>query len=440
MPVKWEKLENNKFKLEIEVPFSEVDNALARAYRKVVAKINLPGFRKGKIPRQVLEMRFGPEILHEDALEILLPHAYHQAIMEADLEPIDEPEIECHQLESGKPLLFEAVVEVIPEVALGPYKGVEVEQEKTEVTDKDVEIFLDNLREQQARLITVPEGTAGKGDLVIIDFTGFVGGEPFEGGEAENYSLELGSGSLVEGFEEQLEGATPGEQREINVKFPDDYHRENLAGKPATFKVKVNEIKRKQLPELDDDFVKETGEFENLEELREDIRKRLEEAARKESRQKLENDLILKISEAAKLELPPVLVDRELDKLMNEMDQFLRYQGLTLDKFVEMSGKTWEEIREQKKPEAERRTKSALVLKAIAKQEGICVEDPELDQKIEEIAKVYNDKPERVKELFAKQGRLQIFKNEIKLTKTIDLLVKEAQIKIVDKPSEKDDQ
>lgn len=438
MPAKWEKLESNKIKLEIEVPSPEVDTALARAYRKVVSKVNLPGFRKGKIPRRILEMRFGPEILYDDALEMLVPDAYRRAIKEADLEPIDEPEIECHQLGSGKPLLFEAVVEVMPEVVLGQYKGVEVEQEEVEVTDGQVDRFLEDLREQQARLVTVPEGTAEKGDLLIIDFEGFIEGEPFEGGEAENYSLELGSGSFIEGFEEQLEGAASGEQREVSVKFPDDYYQEELAGKQATFKVTVNEIKRKQLPELDDEFGKEIGDFENLEELKADIRQRLEKSARERSERKLEDDLIQKISEAAQVELPEVLAERQLNDMMNDLEQFLRYQGLTLDKYVELSGKTVEEIRQQKRPEAEKKAKSSVVLKAIIKQEGISVEDPELDQKIEEIARAYNDQPERVKELFTKQGRLQIIKEEIKLKKVIDLLLKEAQVKIVIKPSEED--
>ena len=224
MPVKWGP-RNNKVKLEIEVPSPKVDTALARAYRQVVAKVNLPGFRKGKIPRQVLEMRFGPEILHNDALDILIPDAYSQAIKEADLEPIDEPEIECHQLETGKPLLFEAVVEVMPEVVLGPYKGIEVEQEKVDITAEQVDRFLENLREQQARLITVAGGTAEKGDLVIIDFVGLIEGEPFEGGKAENYSLELGSGTFVGAFEDQLVGALVGEERKVSVNYPDDYYR-----------------------------------------------------------------------------------------------------------------------------------------------------------------------------------------------------------------------
>lgn len=438
MPAKWEKLESNKIKLEIEVPSPEVDTALGRAYRKVVSKINLPGFRKGKIPRRILEMRFGPEILHDDALEMLIPVAYKQAIKEAELEPIDEPKIECRQLEEGKPLLFEAVVEVVPEVILGPYKGIEVEQEEIEITAEQVEKSLEDLREQQARLVTLPEGTSEKGDLVIIDFEGSIEGEPFEGGKAENYSLELGSRSFIEGFEKQLEGAVTGEQREVSVKYPDDYYQEKLAGKEALFQVTVKEIKRKQLPELDDEFGKEIGDFENLEELRADVWKRLENSAREQSHQKLENELILKISERAQVELPEVLVERELDKMMDELEQFLRYQGLTLDKFMEASDTTMEELRQQKKPDAEKRCKSALVLKAIIKQEGIFAEDPEIDQRIEEIARAYDDKPERIKELFEKQGRLQMMREEIKIKKAIELLLKEAQVKTVVKPLEED--
>ncbi|HHX87165.1 MAG TPA: trigger factor [Firmicutes bacterium] len=436
MPVKWEKLDKNKVKFEIEVPSPEVDTALARAYRKVVQKVKLPGFRKGKIPRRILEMRFGPEILYDDALEILVPDAYRRAIKEADLEPIDEPEIECHQLESGKPFLFEAVVEVMPEVVLGQYKGVEVEQEEVEVTAEHVDKFLEGLREQHARLVTVPEGegAAGKGDMVIIDFKGFIDGQPFEGGEAENYSLELGSQSFIGDFEEQLEGAIPGEQREVSVKFPDNYMRDELAGKQALFEVTVNEIKRKQLPELNDEFGKEIGDFENLEELKADIRQRLEKTAQEQSERKLEDDLIRKISESAQVELPELLVERQVDRMMNDLEQYLRYQGLTLDKYAEFADKTVEEIRQEKRPEAELRARSAVVLEAIVKEEGIAVEDHELDRKIEEIARTYSDEPERVKELFKKQGRLQLLEEEIKLKKAINLLLSEAQVSTV-KPS-----
>ena len=439
MPVKWEKLESNKIKLEIEVPSPEVDSALARAYRKVVPKVSLPGFRKGKIPRRILEARFGPEVLHEDALEILVPEAYRQAIGEAGLKPIDEPKIECQPLESGQPLLFEAIVEVMPEVELGPYKGVQVEQVETVVTGEQIESKLEELREQQARLVTVSDGAAAeKGDMVILDFEGFIDGEPFEGGEAENYSLELGSGSFIKGFEEQLEGAVTGEKREVKVNFPDDYPREGLAGKEALFKVTVNEIKRKQLPELDDDFGKEIGEYENLEELKADIRKDLEETAAEQSRQKLEADIIEKVSEASKLELPELLVERRLDDMMNDMAQMLRYQGLSLEKFAELSGKSMEEIREQNRAEAEKRARASVVLQAIAKKEGISVEEAELDQKIEEIAQAYQEKPERIKELFSKQGRLQVIEEEIKLKKTIALLVGEAKVKVVSPPADGD--
>ena len=286
------------------------------------------------------------------------------------------------------------------------------------------------MREQHARLVAVPEGSvAENGDLVIIDFTGYLDGEPFPEGEAENYSLELGSGTFIPGFEEQLVGAAEGEEREVKVKYPDDYSKKELAGKEALFKVKVKQIKRKELPEFNDDFVKEISECDTVEEFRSFARKRMEESARERARRKLEEDLIRKVADASQVELPRVLVERQLDRIMGEMEQYLRFQGLNLEKYAELTGKSVEELREENKEEAERRTKANLVLDAIIKKEGIDVEESELDDKIAEIAKLYQDKPERVKEVFEKQGRLALLKEEIRMRKVIDLLVNEAKIK-----------
>lgn len=430
MAVKWERIDNTKVKMEIEVEAPEVDIALARAYREVVKKINLPGFRKGKVPRRVLEARFGPEILYEKAAEIMVPAAYEKAIAEAQLEPITQPEFELVQLKKGEPFLFNVQVEVLPPVELGEYRGVEVEEEKVEITEDKIDKHIEFLREQHARLVAVPEGSvAENGDLVIIDFTGYLDGEPFPEGEAENYSLELGSGTFIPGFEEQLVGAAEGEEREVKVKYPDDYSKKELAGKEALFKVKVKQIKRKELPEFNDDFVKEISECDTVEEFRSFARKRMEESARERARRKLEEDLIRKVADVSQVELPRVLVERQLDRIMGEMEQYLRFQGLNLEKYAELTGKSVEELREENKEEAERRTKANLVLDAIIKKEGIDVEESELDDKIAEIAKLYQDKPERVKEVFEKQGRLALLKEEIRMRKVIDLLVNEAKIK-----------
>lgn len=432
---RWEKIENNKVKLEIEVAAPEVDTALARAYRKVVRKINLPGFRKGKVPRRILESRFGPEILHEEALEFLLPPAYAQALEEAGVEPISQPEFDLKQLGEGKPLLFHAVVEVLPPVELGEYKGIAVEREKVDITDEAVERYLQALREQHARLVPLEGEAAAAGDLVLIDFQGFIDGEPFPEGEAENYSLELGSNTFIPGFEEQLIGAAADTEREIKVKYPDDYRKAELAGKEALFKVKVRQVKRKQLPELDDDFVKEVSERETLAEFKDEVRARLEKNAQERARVRLEETLIEKLSDASRVELPETLVERQIDRMIGDMDQYLRYQGLTLEKFAEMSGQSIEEIRAARREEAEKRTKANLVLDAVVKKEGIDVADSEIEEKILSLAEQYGSDPGHAREILEKQGRITLLKEEIRMRKVIDLLVREAKITETNEPA-----
>jgi trigger factor len=433
-----ERLENNKVKLAIEVAAPDVDTALAKAYRKVVGKINLPGFRKGKVPRRILESRFGPEILHEEALELLVPGAYEAALEEADVDPIGNPEFELIQIEESKPLIFNTVIEVLPPVELGEYRGLEAEQEEVEVDDIQLDHHLYMLREQNARLVPREEGAVKKGDIVLIDFKGYVDGELFEGGEAEDYSLEIGSNSFIPGFEDQLIGVLLDEENDINVKFPDNYRKEDIAGKEAHFKVKVKQIKEKQLPELDDEFVKEVSEFDTLEEMKEDLRVKLLKNAEDNSLAKLEETLIEKITAAAKVEPPKILVDRQIDRMIGDLENYLRYQGLGLDKFLELSGKNTEEIREERREEAEKRAKANLALDAIAKKEGIVAGESELKVKIEEIATTYNDDPERIREILEKQGRIPVMQEEIRIRKVIDLIVEEAVIKKV-KPKKKEE-
>lgn len=433
---KVEKMEGNKVKLEIEVAAPDVDTALAKSYRQVVKKVNLPGFRKGKVPRRILESRFGPEILHEDALEMLVPDAYEAALEEADLDPINNPEFDLVQIEESKPLLFNAIIEVLPPVELGEYRGLEVDQEKAEVDDIQIDHHLYMLREQNARLVPREEGPVNKGDLVQIDFKGYVDGELFEGGEAEDYSLEIGSGSFIPGFEDQLIGAVQDEEKEIKVTFPASYRKEDIAGKEATFKVVVKQIKEKQLPELDDEFVKEVSEFETLAEMKDDLREKLLKTAEDQSKAKLEEDLIEKVSAAATVEPPKILVDRQIDRMVGDLENYLRYQGMGLDQFLELSGKDKDEVREERREEAEKRAKANLVLDAIAKKEGITADDNELKEKIEEIATTYNDDPVRIRELLEKQGRIPVMKEEIRIRKVIDLIVSEAKIKLVEAKQE----
>jgi trigger factor len=428
-----ENIENNRIKLEIEVAAPDVDTALAKAYRKVVKDVNLPGFRKGKVPRRILESRFGPEILHEEALEILVPPAYEEALTEADIDPINQPDFELVQVEEGKPLLFNAVVEVLPPVELGEYKGLEAEQDEVEVDEIQIDHHLYMLREQNARLVPREEGPVKDGDLVSIDFKGFVDGEPFEGGEAENYSLEIGSKSFIPGFEEQLIGAKIDDDVEVKVKFPDNYRKEDIAGKDAVFQVKIKQIKEKQLPDLDDEFVKEVSEFETVDQMKEDLRVKLLKNAEEESKTKLEEYLIEKVSGASSVEPPKVLVDRQIDRMLGDLESYLRYQGMGLDQFIELSGKTREDLREDRREEAEVRVKANLVLDAIAKKEGIAIEESELEAKIEEIAKSYNDEPERIKGILENQGRLPVMAEEMRIRRAIDLIVAEAKIKKVKK-------
>ena len=432
-----EKISDSKVKLEIEVPAPDVDTALERAYRKVVKKINLPGFRKGKVPRRILESRFGPEVLHEEALEILVPQAFEEALKETDIDPIDHPQFDLIQIEEGMELRFNAVVEVLPPVELGNYRGLEAEQEETEIDDLQVEHHFYMLQEQNARLVPREEGPAKQNDLVSIDFKGLVDGEPFEGGEAENYSLELGSKTFIPGFEEQLIGAGIGEEREVKVKFPDNYRKEDVAGKDAVFTVVIRQIKEKQLPDLNDDLVKEISEFETLDEMKADLKEKLLSNAEEQSKAQLEESLIEKVSAASNVELPEILVNRQIDRMLGDLENYLRYQGMGLDQFIELSGKSKEDVREERREEAEKRVKANLVLDAIAKKEGISIEESELEAKIKEIAEGYNDDPERIRGILDKQGRLPVMLEEMRIRRAIDLIAGEAKIKKVKKKTAK---
>lgn len=441
---KWEKIDTNKVCLEIEVPVEEVSDALDKAYRKVVKKVSVPGFRKGKVPKKILESRYGPEIFYEDALEILVDPNYNKAVKECQLEPIDQPELELVQMEKGKPLIFKVTVDVKPEVELGDYKGITVEQEKKEITAEDVERYLNSLREQHARLVTLEEGEICEKDLAVIDFSGTIDGEPFEGGSSENYSLEIGSGSFIQGFEEQLLGAHKNEEREVKVTFPEDYAKEELRGKDAVFQVTVKEIKRPQLPDLNDDFVQElTEEFSTLEEFKADVENKLKENLENREKIKLESKLIEKIAEESKVDVPEVLVERELDNRMAEFEYYLRMQGLNLEQYGQLVEGGLEKIREEQRGEALKHAKANLVLDAIIKKEALEATDEEIDEKLREIVQNANVKNntdeidlEKIKEQFKKQGRLDIMAHEIRYRKAIDLLVEHANIIQVEPASE----
>ncbi|WP_025949396.1 trigger factor [Geobacillus thermocatenulatus] len=426
MSVKWEKLEGNEGVLTVEVDAEKVNKGLDAAFKKVVKNITLPGFRKGKVPRVLFEKRFGVEALYQDALDILLPEAYAKAVEEAGIEPVSMPEIDIEQMEKGKSLIFKAKVTVKPEVKLGQYKGLEVEKMDATVTDEDVENELKRLQENYAELVVKEDGTVENGDTVVIDFEGFVDGEPFEGGKAENYSLEIGSGTFIPGFEEQLVGMKAGEEKEIQVTFPEEYHAEQLAGKPATFKVKVHEVKAKQLPALDDEFAKDVDEeVETLDELKAKIRARLEEAKKNEAETALRNAVIEKAAANAEMDIPEVMIKNETDRMLREFDQRLHMQGLNLQLYYQFSGQDEASLREQMKEDAEKRVRAALTLEAIAKAENIEVTDEEVNKELEKMAEAYKLSVDKLKELL---GSLDGVKEDLKWRKTVDFLVEHSKV------------
>lgn len=426
--VKWERIDGNKVVMEIEVPEPAVEQELDKAYRKVVKQVAIPGFRKGKVPRAILEKRFGVEVLFEEAIDVLVPEAYQKAVEEAGIEPIDRPDVDLVQMEKGKPLIFKATVAVLPEIKLGEYRGVEVELEVNEIDDSNVDASLEELRRQNVKLNSLEEGEVQNSDVVVIDFTGYVDGEPFEGGQSEGYSLEIGSGTFIPGFEDGLIGVALGEEKELNLVFPEDYRVEKLAGKDATFKVKVREIKRKEYPELNDDFAKEVSEFDTLAELREDIANKLKKQEEDRQRIELENKAIEAVIALSEVEAPEPLVEREIDRLLDEMEQYMRMQGLTLHKLLELTNRKMEDLRAERKEEAEKRVKGNLVLDAIVKKEGFTVSDEEIDERIRKFAESYKQDFDKVKEYFVTQGQVKVLEEEIRIRKAIDLLADEAVV------------
>lgn len=430
---KMEKIDSNKISLEIEVSKEKVNEALENAYKKVVKRITVPGFRKGKVPRKIIEARFGPELFYNEALEILVDPAYHEAIEEYRLEPITQPEMELVQIEKDKPLIFKVNVEVKPEVELCEYKGITVQQAKKEITPEDVDNYLSSLQKQHARLVVVEEEELQEKDLAVIDFEGSIDGEVFEGGKGENYSLEIGSGTFVEGFEKQLIGARTGEEREVKVTFPQEYPKEELAGKEACFQVKVKEIKRSRLPDLDDAFVQELSEeFSTLEEFRANIEKNLLENLKRRQKFELENKVIEKVAAESTVEVPEVLVEREINNILMEFEYYLNLQGLTLQQFAQMTEGGLDKLREERRDEAVKRARANLVLEAIIKKEALEASDEEIEAKIKEIAEHQNITVDEVKEKFAQNGRLEMISQDICYRKAVDLLVENAVVEEIE--------
>ncbi|MCP3030493.1 trigger factor [Halobacillus sp. A1] len=426
MSAKWEKQEGNQGTLTVEVPAEDFNNALDEAFKKVVKQVQVPGFRKGKVPRKLFEQRFGVESLYQDAIDIVLPKAYSDAVEETGIEPVDRPEVDVQQIEKGEPLVFTAEVTVKPEVKLGEYKGLTYEEQSTEVTDEDVENELQQQQERQAELVVKEDGAVEDGDTVVMDFEGFVDGEAFEGGQAENYSLEIGSGSFIPGFEEQLVGKKTGEETDVTVTFPEEYHAEDLAGKEATFKVTIHEVKGKELPELDDEFAKDVDEeVESLDELKKKTRERLEEQKKTDAENQKRDTLVQKASENAEVEIPQSMVDTELDRMVSEFEQRLQMQGMTKDMYFQFTGQDEDALREQMQEDAGKRVKTNLTLEAIAEAENVEANEEDVNAELEKMASTYQTDVAQLTQMLG--GNTDMVKEDLKVRKAIDVLAENSK-------------
>jgi len=429
MKASWEKLEGNVGVLTIEVEAEQVNEALNKAFRKVVGKVNVPGFRRGKVPRHIFEAKFGVEALYQDALDIILPDAYTFALKETGIEPIDRPDVDIEQFGKNQPLKLTAKVQVKPDVTLGEYKGLEYEPLSTEVTAEEIDAELKKLQERHAELVPVEDGAAEMGDIAVIDFEGFIDGEAFEGGKSEKHRLELGSGSMIPGFEEGIVGMKAGEEKDIEVTFPEEYHAEHLKGKKAVFKIKLHELKRKVLPALDDEFAMDVSEFETLDEFKKDLEKGLKSRKEHDARVKQERQLIEQAAANAQVDVPEVMVRDTLAGMLQDFENRLRAQGLNLELYYQFTNSNEEALREQMKPDAEKRTRETLVLEAIAKQENVAATDEDLEQELQRIAEQYQRPVEEIRTIFEWNGRIDDLRLELSIKRAVDLLVENSKAK-----------
>lgn len=433
MTANWEKKEGNTGVLTVEVSSERFDSALDEAFKKVVKDVNVPGFRKGKVPRPIFEQRFGVESLYQDAIDLVLPEAYTEAVTESGIEPIAQPEIDIESVGKGETLKFTATVTVKPEVELGEYKGLEVEAPATEVTDEDVDQEIEATREKHADLVAIEDGEVANGDTVVMDFEGFVDGEAFEGGQAENYTLEIGSGQFIPGFEDQLVGVKPGSDVEVNVEFPEEYHSPDLAGKPALFKVKVHDVKRKDLPELDDEFAKDVNEsFESFDDLKKDIRENLEKTKAEEAEMAKKDALVEQATENATIDIPSAMIETEKNRMLEEFSQRLQSQGMTMDMYYQFAQTDEEGMKAQFEGDAEKRVRMNLTLEAIAEKEEVEVSDEAVDEEIEKMAEMYGRPADEIKQILMMQGGTDQLKSDLRIRKALDLLSESA----VEKPAE----
>ncbi len=425
MSVQVEKLEKNMAKLTIEVPAAEFEAAIQEAYLKNRKRISLPGFRKGKVPRAMIEKMYGEGFFYEDAANAVIPKAYEKAAMESELEIVSRPEIGVEQIEKGKAFIFTATVAVKPDVTLGQYKGLEYDETPVEVTDEDVEQELKKVQEQNARTITVEDRAIENGDIAVIDFTGYVNDEAFEGGKGEDYELVIGSHSFIDTFEDQLVGKNTGDEVDVNVTFPEDYQAADLAGKPALFKVVIKTIKAKEVPELDDEFASDVSDFDTLDEYKEDLKKSILEKKEKSAKTEKENALVDKVIENAQMDIPEPMIELEVRQMADEFAQRMQMQGLSMEQYMQYTGLTSEKLLAEMKPNAEKKIKTRLVLEAVVAAENIEVSDEELETEFNKLAEMYKMEVDKVKEIMGDAGK-ENMKKDIAVQKAVDVIAESA--------------
>ena len=425
MSVKVETLEKNMAKLVIEVPAEELEKALQAAYNKNKSKISIPGFRKGKVPRQMVEKMYGPGFFYEDAANLLIPTEYEKAAAECGVEIVSRPVIDIEQIEKGKAFIFTAEVAVKPEVTLGAYKDIEVAKADVEVSEEEVNAEVDKEREKNARQISVEDRTVENGDMIMLDFEGFVNGVAFDGGKGENYPLTIGSGSFIPGFEEQLVGAEIGKELDVNVTFPEEYQAPELAGKEATFKCKVNEIKVKELPEADDDFAQDVSKFDTLAEYKEDLKAKLAESKAAAAKRAKEDAVIEKIIENAEMEIPEAMIDTQARQLVDEFAQRIQSQGLSFEQYLQFTGMNLDTALEQMKPRAVERIQSRLVLEAVVKAENLEVTEDDVKAEIAKMAETYKMDADKLAEIMSEDEKAQM-KMDMAIEKAVELVTEAA--------------
>ena len=427
MSLQVEKLEKNMAKLTVEVPAEQFEAALKTSFQKNKNRFTVPGFRKGKAPQSMVEKLYGVGVLYEDAVNAAIDDTYGDAMDESGLDIVSRPEISVEQVEKGKAFIYTALVAVKPEVTLGEYKGIEVPKAKPEVTDEDVEAELKKVQEQNSRLVAVEDRPGADGDQIIIDFAGFIDGEAFEGGTAEDYPLTIGSHSFIDTFEEQLIGKNIGEEAEVNVTFPAEYHAAELAGKPALFKVTVKEIKVKELPALDDEFAGEVSEFETMDAYKADIRAKLADKKQKEATTENENNVVEKVVENASMEIPEAMIEEQVREMLNDYARRMQSQGISLEQYMQFTGMTVDSMKEQMRPQAEKRIRTRLVLEAVVAAENIEASDEAVENEIKQMAETYKMEADKVKEIMGEHGLKQM-KEDMAVQEAVDFLVAEAKL------------